>query len=636
MPVCTKCGTAYGSTVRICVRDGTPLVADRADDRYLGTLLDGKYRIDAFINAGGMGSLYRALHVMLDKTVAVKVIRNELVTSDEVVARFQREARAASNLEHPNIVSVYDLGQTPDGTLYIAMEFIDGPSLKEVIRRDGPLTPRDTIDILRQVAGALSSAHRKQIVHRDLKSDNLMLETEDGRRVVKLVDFGIAKTFDDSTQLTAAGYMLGTPNYMSPEQAAGKPVDHRTDLYSLGVILYEMLTGKVPFGDTALTSLLVKLATEVPPPPSARRPDGHVPPALDAVAMRCLEKEPERRFQSADEFAIALDNAAAEIDGVAATPVPPMLPADRTLLRPSPTRQTGMPTASVTTTATVETGQQVSVPAARPRTGLSAAALTLRIAAGLLVLAGIAAAVVFGLRPSKNTPQETPASAAIPQPDPSPAPAPALTPPPVAAVPETNISASAAPARPSASIDEGRARVPAASSSVSRSSGSPPGRAPESTPPRLSSIPDRTPPSTGPVTSPAPTPQPPASTGPPPPARVAPSVSVTCQGSADVCGVIRSEIVQALQNDQVTVDVEIAVKVAVVSERPSTQFGTPSTVRTISVDLTGSSRGAALAMPPSRVFAFDALFGRSTLQENARQLASGTVEAVRAFTKGRN
>ena len=635
MPVCTKCGTAYGSTVRICVRDGTPLVADRADDRYLGTLLDGKYRIDAFINAGGMGSLYRALHVMLDKTVAVKVIRNELVTSDEVVARFQREARAASNLEHPNIVSVYDLGQTPDGTLYIAMEFIDGPSLKEVIRRDGPLTPRDTIDILRQVAGALSTAHRKQIVHRDLKSDNLMLETEDGRRVVKLVDFGIAKTFDDSTQLTAAGYMLGTPNYMSPEQAAGKPVDHRTDLYSLGVILYEMLTGKVPFGDTALTSLLVKLATEVPPPPSARRPDGHVPPALDAVAMRCLEKEPERRFQSADEFAIALDNAAAEIDGVAATPVPPMLPADRTLLRPSPTRQTGMPTASVTTTATVETGQQVSVPAARPRTGLSAAALTLRIAAGLLVLAGIAAAVVFGLRPSKITPQETPASAAIPQPDPSPAPAPALTPPPVAAVPETNISASAAPARPSASIDAGRARVPAASSSVSRSSGSSPSRAPESTPPRSSNTPDRTPPSTGPVTSPAPTPQPPASTG-PPPARIAPTVSVECQGSADVCGVLRSEIVQALQNNQVTVDVEIAVKVAVVSERPSTQFGAPSTIRTISVDLTGRSRGAALVMPPSRVFAFDALFGRATLQENARQLASGTVEAVRAFTKGRN
>src|SRR5687767_7211856 len=165
MPVCSTCGTNYGSTVRICVRDGTPLVAGRADDPHLGKLLDGKYRIESFISGGGMGSVYRALHVMLDKTVAVKMIKNELVTSDEVVSRFQREARAASNLNHPNIVSVYDLGQTSDGTLYIAMEFIDGPSLKDAIRRNGPLPAADAIDILRQVASALSAAHRKQIVH---------------------------------------------------------------------------------------------------------------------------------------------------------------------------------------------------------------------------------------------------------------------------------------------------------------------------------------------------------------------------------------------------------------------------------------------------------------------------------------
>ena len=134
MPVCANCGTHYGPTVRICIRDGTPLTTGRAADPHLGTILDGKYRIDGFISAGGMGSVYRAVHVMLDKTVAVKVIKDELVTSDEVVARFQREARAASNLDHPNIVSVYDLGQTPTGTLYIAMEFIDGPSLKDVIQ----------------------------------------------------------------------------------------------------------------------------------------------------------------------------------------------------------------------------------------------------------------------------------------------------------------------------------------------------------------------------------------------------------------------------------------------------------------------------------------------------------------------
>src|SRR5688572_27801910 len=263
MPVCSTCGTHYGATVRICVRDGTPLIAGRPDDPYVGKLLDDKYRIDAFISGGGMGAVYRAQHVMLGKTVAVKVIKDELVTSDEVVLRFQREARAASNLDHPNIVNVYDLGQTSEGTLYIAMEFIDGPSLRDAIRQIGPFPPARAIDILRQVASALSAAHRRQIVHRDLKSHNLMLASDDRRRdVVKLVDFGIAKTFDEAaTQLTAVGYMLGTPHYMSPEQAAGQEVDHRADIYSLGVILYEMLTGAVPFKDESLTSVLVKLAT---------------------------------------------------------------------------------------------------------------------------------------------------------------------------------------------------------------------------------------------------------------------------------------------------------------------------------------------------------------------------------------
>ena len=157
MPVCATCGTSYGSTVRICVRDGTPLATRRTDHQHLGTLLDGKYRIDSFITAGGMGSVYRAVHVMLDKTVAVKVIKNELVTSDEVVARFQREARAASNLNHPNIVSVYDLGQTPEGTLYIAMEFVNGPSLKAVITSGGPMAPTRLIPLLRQVSSALAT-----------------------------------------------------------------------------------------------------------------------------------------------------------------------------------------------------------------------------------------------------------------------------------------------------------------------------------------------------------------------------------------------------------------------------------------------------------------------------------------------
>src|SRR5258708_385546 len=244
---CPQCGKKFPSTVRMCPDDGSVLEHATPTRGQTGQVVDGKYRLDALLAEGGMGEVYRATHVMLGKTIAIKLIRSAIVASPEIVRRFQREARAATALNHPNIVSVYDLGQTPDGTLYIAMEFIDGPSMKEVIRRNGPLTPWESIDILRQVASALSAAHRKQIVHRDLKSDNLMLASEGGRKVVKLVDFGIAKTFDEATQLTAAGYMLGTPHYMSPEQAAGKPVDHRADLYSLGVILCEMITGEVPF-----------------------------------------------------------------------------------------------------------------------------------------------------------------------------------------------------------------------------------------------------------------------------------------------------------------------------------------------------------------------------------------------------
>ena len=524
MPVCTTCGTSYGSTVRICVHDGTPLLTGRPHDQHLGTLLDGKYRIDSFITAGGMGSVYRAVHVMLDKTVAVKVIKNELVTSDEVVARFQREARATSNLDHPNIVSVYDLGQTPEGTLYIAMEFIDGPSLKEVIRRNGPLTPLESIDILRQVASALSSAHRKQIVHRDLKSDNLMLATEDGRRVVKLVDFGIAKTFDESTQLTAAGYMLGTPHYMSPEQAAGKPVDHRADLYSLGVILYEMVTGEVPFGDAALTSVLVKLATEVPPPPSARRPDRHVPPALDAVAMRCLEKDPERRFQSADEFADALERAFAEIERQPAMPGTSIPTVAHTLVRPAEPRQFA--------TVPAESGEPV--PAARPRDGISIAAWTKwLVGAGLLVLGAVAAAIVAGGRLSNDSQEEIRPSETIQRPVVSaPEPAPPVAAP-VQAAPEADIPSNPASVERPAPIDKGPARVPPQDERASRP------QAPPAAPPPLTSTPpksevriDQTPPATAPVTAPAPVAAAPA---PAQPARSAPSVSVTCQGFPDVC-----------------------------------------------------------------------------------------------------
>jgi len=190
---CPQCGKSFPATVKLCPDDGTVLEHAPPTTSQVGKVLDGKYRLDAFLSKGGMGAVYRATHVMLNKTVAVKLINPELVTSPDVVRRFQREARAATALSHPNIVSVYDLGQTTEGTLYIAMEFVDGPSLKSVIESGGPVPVMRSLTLARQLASALSAAHRQGVIHRDLKPHNVMLaRSHDGQEVAKLVDFGIA------------------------------------------------------------------------------------------------------------------------------------------------------------------------------------------------------------------------------------------------------------------------------------------------------------------------------------------------------------------------------------------------------------------------------------------------------------
>src|SRR5438128_1366245 len=310
---CPQCGNRFPNTVRMCPHDGSVLEHATPTPSQAGQVLDGKYRLDALLAEGGMGAVYRATHVMLGKTIAIKLIRSAIGSSPEIVRRFQREARAATALNHPNIVSVYDLGQTPDGTLYIAMEYIEGPSLRAVIQAGRALAPLRTVAILRQVASALATAHKHNIIHRDLKPHNIMLATGiDGSEQAKLVDFGIAKTFDESTQLTSLGSALGTPHYMSPEQIEGGAVDARSDLYALGIILYEMLVGEVPFADQSTPAVLIKQLKERPARPSLK--NATVPAALEAISLRCLEKDPEQRFQSADDFAAALNDAAASMN----------------------------------------------------------------------------------------------------------------------------------------------------------------------------------------------------------------------------------------------------------------------------------------------------------------------------------
>ena len=272
----------------------------------------------------------------------------------------------------PNIVSVYDLGQTPEGTLYIAMEFVDGPSLKSAIQNGGPIAPARTVALLRQVASALMVAHRAKIVHRDLKPHNIMLARQDGREVVKLVDFGIAKTFDESTQLTMDGDAIGTPHYMAPEQAEGRNVDTRSDLYSLGVIVYEMLTGAVPFNDSSTAAILVKHLREVPQRPSLRNPDVKIPAELEAIALKCLEKDPAARFQTAEEFSAALEKAALAVPGT-----DPALQNEETLRMPAaaglgavaeaatmPLKATGSAPSPATAATVVAPAAAAAVPAA--------------------------------------------------------------------------------------------------------------------------------------------------------------------------------------------------------------------------------------------------------------------------------
>jgi serine/threonine protein kinase len=310
MTTCPNCGTRFNDAQRLCPHDGAVLEPDQAPElAQVGKVLDGKYRIDGYISRGGMGAVYRGTHVMLGRPVAVKLISPDLVASPDMVRRFQREARAVTHLDHPHIVKVYDLGQTSDGTLYIAMDLVSGESLNALIRRSGALAPGRIVTILGQVASALALAHRHGVVHRDLKPHNIMIgRDEHGRDVATLLDFGIAKTFefDAHTKLTATGSTLGTPHYMSPEQAGGVQVDARSDLYSLGIILYEMLVGEVPFTDPSTPAVLVKHLTEKPIPPSERRPDLKVPAALEAIALRCLEKTPENRFQTAAELGAEL------------------------------------------------------------------------------------------------------------------------------------------------------------------------------------------------------------------------------------------------------------------------------------------------------------------------------------------
>src|SRR6184192_4315136 len=279
-------------------------------DTLINTLFDGRYRILRKLGTGGMANVYLAEDEVLGRRVAIKILNDRHAGDDQFVERFRREAKNAASLSHPNIVSIYDRGGA-EGTYYIAMEYLDGRSLKELIVARGPAPIHLAVDYARQILAAIRFAHRHGIVHRDIKPHNVLV---DGEGRLKVTDFGIARA--GVSQMTEAGSIIGTAQYLSPEQARPSDVDERSDLYSLGIVLYELLTGTVPFnGDTPVEIAMKHLST-VPELPSTKRPE--IPRDLDLIVMRSLAKDPDDRYQNAEEMDADLERF---LRGAAVSPV---------------------------------------------------------------------------------------------------------------------------------------------------------------------------------------------------------------------------------------------------------------------------------------------------------------------------
>ncbi|MEM9070660.1 MAG: protein kinase [Myxococcota bacterium] len=310
---CPLCGTRYGHAATFCQKDGAQLSAEAAPDPYVGRVILGQFRVEEAIGAGGMGTVYRAHQTTLGRDVAVKILHPELAANPDAVRRFHREARVATKLEHPNLVRVLLFGEMPDhGGLYLVMEYLEGKSLTQVLREDGALQLPRALHVATQICDAVGVAHAQGVVHRDVKPENIMLVRRHGDPdFVKVLDFGIARLlWDEQTALTQSGVIFGTARYISPEGASGEHTDARSDVYSISVLIYQLLAGATPFDATTPVAMLMKHINDHPTPLRSTKEGRHVPEAVADVVMRGLQKSPARRYADASELAAALREAA--------------------------------------------------------------------------------------------------------------------------------------------------------------------------------------------------------------------------------------------------------------------------------------------------------------------------------------
>ena len=327
--ICVNCGNENAEGARFCNSCGATLsaahihagvgslaasgqvvatIGAEAKDELIGLTIEGRYRIDSLIGLGGMGAVYRATRLLIGDEVAMKILHTERGADPHAGERFRREAQAAARLKHPNAVGIHDFGITSDGLQYLVMELLEGLSLRQIIKQEGPLPASATAEITTQVCAALDEAHRRHIVHRDIKPDNIIIHSTIGGLRVKVLDFGIAKLRDDvGSHLTQTGSVMGTPHYMSPEQCLGEELDSRADIYSMGIVLYEMLCGRVPFNSPISTAVVVQHVNQSPP--SLRAINIGISPEVEAVVFHALEKQRDARPLTAGALAQELTAA---------------------------------------------------------------------------------------------------------------------------------------------------------------------------------------------------------------------------------------------------------------------------------------------------------------------------------------